>query len=113
MGALTLEVLGGYHYASKSTDAVTRWKKIHLIKNKHDAVASLNLFNQAVLIPSGSCIQRIPTDKRGEYTSKEFENYCRQTGILQDYAFTATPQQVGVFFCSEIADPLRKEDYRV
>ena len=66
-----------------------------LDQNKKDAVASLKLFTNAVVIPSGSCTQRIRTDKGKEYTSKKFENYRLQTQILYEYASTATLPQVG------------------
>ena len=52
MGLITPEALDTNRYASKLTDAMTRWKGIYLLKNKNDAVASLKLFNQAVVIPS-------------------------------------------------------------
>ena len=71
-------------------------KEIYLLKNKSDAVASLKLFNQAVAFPSGSHIQHVRTDKAGEYTNKEFEDYCLQTGIMHEFASTATPQQAGM-----------------
>lgn len=56
MGPITPEALEGYRCASKFTGAVIRWKEIYLPKNKNDAVASLKLFNQAVVTPSGSHI---------------------------------------------------------
>ena len=71
-------------------------KEIYLLKNKSDAVASLKLFNQAVAFPSGSHIQHVRTDKAGEYTNKEFEDYCLQTGIMHEFVSFATTQQVGV-----------------
>lgn len=47
-------------------------------------------------MPSGSRIQCLRTDKGGEHTKKEVENYCLQTGIMLEFASTSTPQQVGV-----------------
>lgn len=41
MRPITPEAFGGYHYASKFTDASTRWREIYLFNRKSDAVASL------------------------------------------------------------------------
>ena len=74
-GPVAPEALGGYYYASKFADAA-RWREIYLLKNKSDAVASIKLFTQALFVFSGSRIQRLRADKGGEYTNKEFEDYC-------------------------------------
>ena len=95
MGSIAPQALGDYHYTIKFTDEALRWREIYLLSNKSDAVASLHLLNQAVVIPSGSRIQRLCTDKGGDYTNEEVEDYCLQT---RNHAFTstATPQQVSV-----------------
>ena len=35
-------------------------------------------------------------DKGGEFISKEFQDYCLQTGVSLEYASTNTPQQIGM-----------------
>ena len=34
--------------------------------------------------------------KGGEYTGEEFRQYCLETGVIQEFAATNTPQQIGV-----------------
>ena len=96
-GPIALEALPPL--CEQVTDAATRWRGIYLLKDKSDAVASLKLLNQAVVIPSGSCIQRLRTDKEGEYTNEVFEDYCLQMGIMHEFASTATPQHIGMSQC--------------
>ncbi|XP_062541020.1 uncharacterized protein LOC134209055 [Armigeres subalbatus] len=41
-------------------------------------------------------IRRLRCDNGGEYVSKEFQQYCRDRGMLVDYTVPYTPQQNGV-----------------
>ena len=53
-------------------------------------------YTQDVVIPSGHRLQRLPSDRGGEYTGLEYREYCLQTGIKQEFAATNTPQQNGI-----------------
>ena len=46
--------------------------------------------------PLGMRIQRLRCDKGGEYTAGYFREFCKQTGIEQEFAATNTPQQNGM-----------------
>ena len=63
-------------------NAATRWREIYLLKNKSDVIALLKLFNQVVLVTSGSRIPRLLKDKGREYTSNDFEGYYLHTGTM-------------------------------
>ena len=53
MGPLTPEALGGYKYITKISNEYIKWTEIYLLKSKHDALCSFQVFAQSVVIPSG------------------------------------------------------------
>ena len=70
--------------------------EIYLLKSKHDILSSFRMFVQSVVIPSGFRVERLGAGKGGEFTSKEFQNYCLQTEVSLEFASTNTPQQIGM-----------------
>ena len=96
MGPIKPAAIGGFLYVSKFTDHFSRMKEIFLLKTKADAVDSLHLYNKTVSVPLGLRVQRLRTDKGGEYTGEVFRKLCHDTGITQEYTATNTPQQNGV-----------------
>ena len=67
-----------------------------MLKSKHDALSSYQVFIQSVMIPRGFRVERLRVEKGGEFISKEFQDYCLQTGVSLEYASTNTPQQIGM-----------------
>ena len=49
-----------------------------------------------MVISFGGRIVRWRAEKGGDYTGKEFRQYCLDIGIIQEFATTNTPQQTGV-----------------
>ena len=96
MGPLTPEALGDYKFITNISDEHTKWAETYLLKSKHDALTSFQVFVQSVLIPSGFRTERLRVDKGGEFVRKEFQGYCLQTGVSLEYASTNTPQQIGM-----------------
>ena len=45
---------------------------------------------------TGSKIQVLRSNNGGEYTSKEFDGFCRQEGIKRQLTVSYTPEQNGV-----------------
>ncbi|CAN0549652.1 unnamed protein product, partial [Laminaria digitata] len=78
VGPLTPEALGGYNYMTKISDEYAKWTGTYLLKSKHDALSSFQVFVQSVVIPSGFRVERLRMDKGGEFISKEFQDYCFQ-----------------------------------
>ena len=95
MEPLTPEALGGYKYVTKISDEYTKWTEIYLLKSKHDALSSFQMFVQSVVIP-GFRMERLRTDKGCKFTSKKFQNYCLQTGVSLKFASTNTPLYIGM-----------------
>ena len=48
------------------------------------------------MIPSGHRLQRLCSNRGGEYTELEHREYCLQTEVKQEFAATNTPQQNGI-----------------
>ena len=92
MGPLTPEALEGYQYITKISDEYIEWTEPYLLKLKHGALSLFQVFVQSVVIPSGFRVERLRVDKGGELISKEFQDYCLQTGVSIEYASTNTPQ---------------------
>ena len=95
MGPLTSEALGGYKYITKISDEYTKWTEPNLLKSKHDALSSFQVFVQSVVIPSSLRVERFMVDNEGELVSKEFQDCGLQTRVSLEYASTNTPQQIG------------------
>ena len=49
-----------------------------------------------MVFPFGGRIVRWRADKGGEYTGEEFQQYYLETGNIQEFTATNTPQQIGV-----------------
>ena len=69
---------------------------VYLLTNKNQALNSLQLFVGLTAIPFGGRIVRWRADQGGEYTGERFQQYCLETGKIQGFAATNTPQQIGV-----------------
>ena len=84
MGLINPPALAGYTYVTKFVDQVTKWKESFLVKRKTHTIDSLELFNTAVVIPSGEQVVRVRGDKGTEFTSEEFRLYCLDAGVKLD-----------------------------
>ena len=83
----------GNSYVVKFTDHHTRLKSVYFLSKKNEAIDALINYTQDVVIPSGHRLQRLRSDRGGEYTGLEYREYCLQTRIKQEFAATNTPQQ--------------------
>ena len=72
MGPIAPETPDLFNYINNFTDHKTRWKEVYLFRNKGDAVIeALRRFNLDVAFPYRHRIQRLSTDKGGEFTKEE------------------------------------------
>ena len=95
MGPLSPPALGRFRYVSNFLDQLTKWNEVFLLKEKNSAVDTVQLYNQAVVIPSGLRLERLRADKGGENRGEAFRKYCLHVGIKLEFASTNTPQQIG------------------
>ena len=68
---------------------------MYFLSKKNEAIDALINYAQDVVLPSGHRLQRLCSDRGGEYTGLEYREYCLQTGIKQEFAATNKPQQNG------------------
>ena len=66
------------------------------IKRKSDVFSTFKNFKARVELDSGNKIKCFRTDNGGEYTSEEFDDFCRKEGIKRQFTVANTPQQNGV-----------------
>ena len=95
MGPFTPEALGVYKYITKISDEYIKWTEPYLLKSKHDALSSFQVFVQSMVIPNGFRVERLRVDKGGGFI-KEFQDDFLQTGVSFEYASIITPQQIGM-----------------
>ena len=63
---------------------------MYFLSKKNEAIDALMNYTQDVVTPSGLRLQRLRSDRGGEYTGLEYREYCLQTGIKQEFAATVT-----------------------
>jgi hypothetical protein len=66
------------------------------MKEKSEAFEIFKIFKALVENDSGCMIQCLRTDRGGEYTSNEFNEFCKTQGIKRQLTAAYTPQQNGV-----------------
>jgi len=81
---------------AKFTDHFTRFKVVYFIKTKDDTLTTLCKFIQDVAIPLGLRVQRLRSDRGGEYIADHFRKYCKTTGIRQEFTAPYNPQGNGI-----------------
>lgn len=68
----------------------------YFLHAKSDTFAVFKLFKIFVEKETGLAIKCLRTDRGGEFTSAEFNNFCRENGIKRQLTTAYTPQQNGV-----------------
>lgn len=77
-------------------DDFSRKAWVNFLINKADAFASFKLFKSCVEKETSLPIKCLRTDRGGEFTSCEFNDFCRKNGIKRQLTTAYTPQQNGV-----------------
>ena len=77
-------------------DDATRFTHVSLLKRKEEAFAYLKTFKALVENFHDLKIKAIQSDNGGEFTSKEFINFCNENGIKRRTSNPYTPEQNGV-----------------
>ena len=86
----------GNSYVAKFTDHHTRLKLVYFLSKKNEAIDALINYTQDVVIPFGHQLQRLHSDRVGEYTELEYRGHCLQTAINQEFVATNIPQRNGI-----------------
>ena len=77
-------------------DDYSRKAWVNFLVEKSEAFAAFKLFKERVEKESGLVIKCLRTDRGGEFTSMEFNEYCQKNGIKRQLTTAYTPQQNGV-----------------
>jgi transposase InsO family protein len=94
-GPMTVASLNGYLYYVLFIDDHSRKTWIYFLKNKDGVLAKFQEFKAQVETMIGKKIKVLRSENGGEYTSKEFINFCIEAGIKRELTVPYNPQQNG------------------
>lgn len=77
-------------------DDYSRYMWTVLMKEKSEAFTKFKRFRSLVEQETGERIKVLRTDRGGEFTSKEFKDYCDDAGIERHLTAPYSPQQNGI-----------------
>jgi transposase InsO family protein len=77
-------------------DDYTRMIVVCFLKNKSKSFENFKIYKEMVENEMDSKIKCLRSDNGGEFTSKEFMDYCNSHGIKRQFFIARTPQQNGV-----------------
>jgi transposase InsO family protein len=96
VGPTTTKGLKSERYFMLLVDDYTRMTGVCFLKNKSEAFENFKIYKEMVDNEMDSRIKCLRSDNGGEFTSKEFMDYCNNHGIKRQFFVTRTPQQNGV-----------------
>jgi hypothetical protein len=95
VGPTTTKGLKGEKYFMLLIDDYTRMTVVCFLKNKSEAFENFNIYKERVENEMDSKIKCLRSGNGGEFTSKEFMDYCRNHGIKRQFYVPRTPQHNG------------------
>jgi transposase InsO family protein len=96
VGPTTTKGLKGERYFMLLVDDYTRMTVVFFLKNKSKAFENFKIYKEMIENEMDSRIKCLISDNGGEFTSKEFMDYCSNHGIKRQFSITRTPQHNGV-----------------
>jgi hypothetical protein len=96
VGPTTTKGLKGERYFMLLVDDYTRMTIVCFLKNKSESFENFKIYKEMVENEMDSRIKCLISDNGGEFTSKEFMDYCSNHGIKRQFSVARTPQQNGV-----------------
>jgi transposase InsO family protein len=88
--------LKGEKYFMLLVDDYTRMTAMCFLRKKSEAFENFKIYKEMVENEIDSRIKCLGSDNGGEFTSKEFMDFCSEHGIKREFLTTKTPQQNGV-----------------
>lgn len=95
-GRMSHVSLRGYEYYVIFIDDFSRKTWIFFLKAKREVFKCFKDFKALVENQTGKKIKVLRLDNGGEYTSREFVDFCASEGIRREFTIAYTPQQNGV-----------------
>ena len=66
------------------------------MREKFEVFTKFKIWRAEVEKEQGRSVKCLRSDNGGEYTSREFQDYCEECGIRRHFSVRGTPQQNGV-----------------
>jgi transposase InsO family protein len=95
-GPMSVELVSSFKYFVLFIDDYSRKTWIYFLKAKDESFDRFQEFGALVENQNGRKIRVLRFDNEGEYTSKEFVDYCIAAGIKKELIIPYNPQQNGV-----------------
>ncbi|KAM5583100.1 hypothetical protein ABKV19_003159 [Rosa sericea] len=95
-GPVNPESNSGKRYLITFIDDLSRKCWVYFLSKKSESLSMFKRFKSIVERESGALICCLRTDRGGEFTSKEFNDFCIANGIKRQLTAAYTPQQNGV-----------------
>ena len=88
--------LSGYEYYVTFINDYSRKTWIYLLKTKDEVFGKFKEFKALIENHLERRIKTLRTDNGREYTSNEFESFCKEVGIKRELTTPYNPQRNGV-----------------
>jgi len=95
-GRMSLPSVGGSKYFVLFIDDYSRYTKVYSLRSKAAVISRFREYKAFVETNLGKKIKRFRSDGGGEYTSYEFDQLLRDSGIIREKAARYSPEQNGV-----------------
>ncbi|CAL9014241.1 unnamed protein product [Prunus brigantina] len=95
-GPMQNESIGGNRYFITFIDDFSRMCWVYFLRNKSDIFNVFKKFKAFVELQSGFSLKKLSSDRGGEYTSHEFQEFCASMGMERQLTIAYSPQQNGV-----------------
>ena len=95
-GPFRVKSLGGCQYFTTFIDDYSKRVWIYFLRTKSQVLSKFQHFVNQVETATGQRVKALRTDNGGEYTSRDFSDYCSSKGILRELVPPYTPERNGV-----------------
>ena len=95
-GPMQITSDGGAKYILTFIDDKSRYTVVYFLEKKSEVLSKFKQYIQMAENFTERKLKRIRSDNGGEYTSNDFENFCKQRGIIHELTVARTPQHNGV-----------------
>ncbi|WVZ76856.1 hypothetical protein U9M48_024782 [Paspalum notatum var. saurae] len=95
-GPITPPTPSGNRYFLLLVDDYSRFMWLALLPTKDGAPAAIKRIQVAAERKSGEKLRALRTDRGGEFTAADFNNYCAELGVRRELTAPYSPQQNGV-----------------
>jgi transposase InsO family protein len=92
-GPMSIVSVSGSSYFATFIDDFSRRMSIFFMRGKSEVFSRFQEFKALVENRTGNKIRVLRSDNGGEYTSNDFNDFCREAGIKRELTLPCNPQQ--------------------